>query len=171
MQELLKEYFAEIAILIYILYPLLKRAWARLQKKGDTPRKPKKAVRTTRAPKQARPTSPRPAPRLPTVAKPAPQADFLEAARTQLLGLKQEATQLLARAEGDPRLQRLVPALREDLLGRLEGIERSLRGRPTMSTIVDDTTVLRGLAALLRHLQTMARQRSYGGSSFQADAD
>jgi hypothetical protein len=171
MQELLKEYFAEIAILIYILYPLLKRAWARLQKKGDTPRKPKNAVRKTRAPKQARPTSPRPAPRLPTVAKPAPQADFLEAARTQLLGLKQEATQLLARAEGDPRLQRLVPALREDLLGRLEGIERSLRGRPTMSTIVDDTTVLRGLAALLRHLQTMARQRSYGGSSFQADAD
>ena len=110
-------------------------------------------------------------PRPPTVAKRAPQADFLEAARSQLLGLKQEATQLLVRAEGDPRLQRLVPAVREDLLGRLDVIERSLRGTPTMSTIVDETTVLRGLAALLRHLQAMARQRSYGGSSFQADAD
>jgi len=170
MQELLKEYFGEIAILIYILYPLLKRAWNRLNKKGDRAPKPKKAARKTRAAKQARP-SPRPPPRMPAVTKRAPEADFLEAARTQLLGLKQEANQLLARAEGDPRLQRLVPALREDLLGRIGVIERSLSGAPTMSTIVDDTTVLRGLAALLRHLQTMARQRSYGGSSFQADAD
>ena len=170
MQELLKEYFGEIAILIYILYPLLKRAWARLNKKRDPAAKPKKATRKTRAPKQAKP-SPRPPPRVPSVAKRAPEADFLEAARTQLLSLKQEATQSLARAEGDPRLQRLVPALRDDLLGRIAVIERSLSGAPTMSTIADETTVLRGLAALLRHLQAMARQRSYGGSSFQADAD
>ncbi len=170
MQELLKEYFGEIAILIYILYPLLKRVWNRLNKKGDPAPKPKKAARKTRAAKEARP-SPRPPPRVPAVAKRAPEADFLEAARTQLVGLKQEANQLLARAEGDPRLQRLVPALREDLLGRVAVIERSLSGAPTMSTIVDDRTVLGGLAALLRHLQAMARQRSYGGSSFQADAD
>ena len=170
MQELLKEYFGEIAILIYILYPLLKRVWARLNKKGDPAAKPKKAARKTRAPKQARP-SPQPPPRPPAVAKRAPEADFLEAARTKLLGLKQEATPLLVRAESDPRLQRLVPALRDDLLGRIAVIERSLSGTPTMSTIVDETTVLRGLAALLRHLQAMARQRGYGGSSFQADAD
>ncbi len=60
MQELLKEYFGEIAILIYILYPLLKRAWARLNKKGDTAPKPKKAARKTRSPSQAKPfASPR----------------------------------------------------------------------------------------------------------------
>jgi len=170
MQELLKEYFAEIAILIYILYPLLKRAWNRLNKKGDPSPKREKAVRKTHAPKQAK-RSPRPPPQPPAVAKRAPEADFLEAARSQALGLKQDATQLLARAEDDPRLQRLVPALREDLLGRVEVIERSLGGAPTMSTIVDDRTVLRGLAALLRHLQTMARQRGYGDSSFHADAD
>jgi len=166
MQELLKEYFAEIAILIYILYPLLKRAWNRLNKKGDPSPKREKAGRKTQAPKQAKRT-----PRPPPQPRRAPEADFLEAARSQVLGLKQDATQSLARAEGDPRLQRLVPALREDLLGRVEVIERSLSGAPTMSTIVDDRTVLRGLAALLRHLQTMARQRGYGDSSFHADAD
>ena len=170
MLELLKEYFGEIAILIYILYPLLKRAWDRLNKKGDTAPKPRKAARKARAPGQVK-RSPPPTPRPPAVPQRSPEADFLEAARSQVLALKQEATLLQARVEGDPRLQRLAPSLREDLLGRVEVIERSLDGRPTMSTIADETTVLRGLALLLRHLQTMARQRSYGGSSFQADAD
>lgn len=178
MQELLKEYFGEIALLIYILYPLLKRFWNRLNKKGDAAPKPEKAASEARVPKRAKrppPPEPRPAPPAapppPAVPQRSPEAEFLEAARSQAQTLKREATRLLGRAEMDPRLQRLVPSLRADLLGRVEAIERSLGGRPTMSTIADDTTVLRGLALLLRHLQTMARQRSYGGSAFQADAD
>ncbi|MBT8451566.1 MAG: hypothetical protein KJO40_06340 [Deltaproteobacteria bacterium] len=174
MQELLKEYFGEIALLIYILYPLIKRLWNRLNKKGDAAPKPEKGAREARAPKRAQrppPREPPPAPLPPAVPQRSPEADFLEAARSQAQTLKQEATRLLGRAEMDPRLQRLVPSLRDDLLGRVDAIERSLGGRPTMSTIADDTTVLRGLALLLRYLQTMARQRSYGGSTFQADAD
>ena len=178
MQELLKEYFGEIALLIYILYPLLKRLWNRLNKKGDAAPKPDKAARKTRARRRAE-RSPPPEPRReppvtpppPAVPQRSPEADFLEAARSQAQTLKQEATRLLARAEMDPRLQRLLPSLRDDLLGRVEAIERSLDGRPTMSTVADDTTFLRGLALLLRHLQTMARQRGNIGSSFQADAD
>ena len=168
MEELLKEHLGEIALLIYILYPLLKRWWNRLKKKGDSAPKPKEAV--AKAPKRTR-RSPRPPERLPSAAKRAPQADFLGAARNQLTALKEGSTLLLARAEGDPRLLRLVPALREDLLGRLALIERSLQGSPPLSTIVQDTTVLRGLQTLLRHLETMARQRTYGASAFQADAD
>ena len=78
---------------------------------------------------------------------------------------------MLTRAESDPRLVRLVPALREDLLGRLDEIDRSLKSSPTLSTIVQETTVLRGLDALLRYLKTMAQQRMYGGASFVGDAD
>ncbi|MGB5283752.1 MAG: hypothetical protein WBN29_04535, partial [Polyangiales bacterium] len=113
MEELLKEYLGEIALLIYILYPLLKRAWDRFHKKGEpAARKPKKAAAKARTPKPPARKAPGRPQHLPAVAKASPQADFLAAARTQLAGLKQEATQLLARAEGDPRLLRLVPALR-----------------------------------------------------------
>ena len=172
MEELLKEYLGEIALLIYILYPLLKRAWDRFNKKGEpAARKPKKAEAKARTPKPPARKAPGRPQQLPAVAKASPQADFLAAARTQLAGLKQEATQFLARAEADPRLLRLVPALREDLLGRLGMIERSLQGSPTLATIVQDTTVLRGLDALLGHIKTMARQRTQRGASFQADAD
>ncbi len=170
MEELLKEYLGEIALLIYILYPLLKRGWDRLKKKGDAARKPKEALAKASAAKQSGP-APGPARRAPAAVQPAPQVDFLGAARARLSGLKEEATELLVRAEGDPRLTRLVPALREDLLGRLASIERSLQGSPTMSTIAQDTTVIGGLEALLGNLKTIARQRSYGGSSFHAEAD
>jgi hypothetical protein len=75
------------------------------------------------------------------------------------------------KAQIDPRLTRLEPALREDLLGRIETIERSLRGSPTISTIVQDATLIQGLEELLRYLTAMARQRSLGQSSFLVDAD
>lgn len=176
MQELLKEHLGEIALLIYILYPFLKRLWTR-GKKGEKASKPKEATAKTRAPKRARPPArpkAEPGRQSPPTREPAKrpaEADFLGAAQSQLTGLKKEASRLLAKAETDPRLVRLVPALREDLLGRAEIIERSLRSSPTLSTIVQDTTALRGLEALLQHLKTMARQRMYGGTSFLADAD
>ncbi|MGB5701674.1 MAG: hypothetical protein WBM48_02560, partial [Polyangiales bacterium] len=99
------------------------------------------------------------------------EAEFLEAARKRLARLKQESAGLLLKAETDPRLTRLAPALREDLLGRIETIERSLRGSPTISTIVQDATMIQGLEELLRYLTAMARQRTRGGSSFLVDAD
>jgi hypothetical protein len=107
----------------------------------------------------------------PVVTKRPAEPDFLAAARAQLERLKQETSRLLTRAESDPRLTRLVPALREDLLARLDVIDRALGGSPTLSTIVQETTVLRGLDALLRYLKTMAQQRMHGGSSFVGDAD
>ena len=136
MQELLREYFGEIAILIYILYPLLRLLWNRLSRKGDAAPKPEKAARKARAPRRAErsPASkPPPAPAPPAAPQRSPEADFLEAARSRAQALKQETMRVLARAEGDPHLQRLVPSLRKDLLGRVEAIERSLSGRPTMS--------------------------------------
>jgi hypothetical protein len=178
MNEVLKEHLGEIALLIYILYPLLKRWWDRTKRKGEQSGKsPNKAARTPEpkqappSPPTARPTrAPQPAPTLPHAPRPT-EADLLAAAQTQLERLKRDATERLLRAEDDPRLLRLAPALRDDLLGRLETIERSLRSRPTLSTIVQDTAVLRGLESLLRHLNTIALRRTHRGSPFLGTAD
>ena len=180
MRELLTEHLGEIALLIYILYPLFKRWRDRQKKKREQAGTAQET--TARAPARTEPQrsppsgQPRrelpPKPRHePAVAKRPTEHDFAAAARAQLDRLKQEASRLLSRAESDPRLARLVPALREDLLGRLDMIDRSLKSSPTLSTIVQETTVLRGLDALLRYLKTMAQQRMYGRSSFVGDAD
>ena len=180
MRELLTEHLGEIALLIYILYPLYKRWRDRQKKKREQAGTAQET--TARAPARTEPQrsppsgQPRrelpPKPRRePAVAKRPTEHDFAAAASAQLDRLKQEASRLLSRAESDPRLARLVPALREDLLGRLDMIDRSLKSSPTLSTIVQETTVLRGLDALLRYLKTMAQQRMYGRSSFVGDAD
>jgi hypothetical protein len=186
MPEWVREHIVEIALLIYILYPLLKRWRDRQKQKKERAGKSPQTTAEAPAPKQSRPSAPSPQgareprrpPQPPTPQKVEPaaakrptEADFLDTARARLDRLKQETSRLLTRAQSDPRLVRLVPALREDLLGRLEAIDRSLKSSPTLSTIVQETTVLRGLAALLRYLKTMAQQRMYGGSSFLADAD
>jgi hypothetical protein len=178
--KFLTEHIGEIALLIYILYPLFKRWRDRQKKKREqagtaqetTARAPARK-KTPRAPASGKPTrAPRPVSRPePVVTKRPAEPDFLAAARAQLERLKQETSRLLTRAESDPRLTRLVPALREDLLARLDVIDRALGGSPTLSTIVQETTVLRGLDALLRYLKTMAQQRMHGGSSFVGDAD
>jgi len=175
MEELLKDWIGTIAILIYILYPLLKRWQERRKKKREQAGTSPETTAGAPTPEQARP-SPQPAPEPrrrpePAVAKRPTEPDFLAAAQAQLDRLKEETSRLLARAQGDPRLARLVPALREDLLGRLDIIDGSLKSSPTLSTIVQETTILRGLDALLRYLKTMAQQRMYGGSSFVGDAD
>ena len=180
MRELLTEHLGEIALLIYILYPLFKR-WRDRQKKkreqaGKSPETTagapahKQAPRSAPSPRPAQDPRPKPRP-VPAVAQRPTEPDFAAAARGHLHRLMQEARKLLTRAESDPRLLRLVPALREDLLGRLDLIERSLMSSPTMSTIVQETTVLRGLDSLLRYLKTMAQQRVHGASSFVGDAD
>ena len=178
--KFLTEHIGEIALLIYILYPLFKRWRDRQKKKREqagtaqetTARAPARK-KTPRAPASGKPArAPRPVSRPePVVTQRPTEPDFLAAARAQLERLKQETSRLLTRAESDPRLTRLVPALREDLLARLDVIDRALGGSPTLSTIVQETTVLRGLDALLRYLKTMAQQRMHGGSSFVGDAD
>ncbi len=180
MKELLREHLGEIALLIYILYPLFKRWRDRGKKKreqaGESPETTADAP-APREPRRSPPSrqpsrGPRPKPRPePLVARRPTETDFLAAARARLDRLRQETSRLLARAESDPRLLRLVPALREDLLGRLDAIERSLRSSSTLSTIVQETTILRGLEELLRYLKTMAQQRMHGSSSFVGDAD
>ncbi|MFW2388825.1 MAG: hypothetical protein ACN4G0_10840 [Polyangiales bacterium] len=181
MQELLKEHLGEIALLIYIFYPLLKRWWNRVRKpKGGEEQQPKKAKSKR---KRARPATvsrkaarrerkrPEKGSSAPPVAKRPAGADFLDAGLSQLKRTKKEANALLARAQADPRLARFVPAVKEDLLARLALIERSLRSNPPLSTIVQDTTALRGLDALVGNLTTMARQRTLGRSSFLTEAD
>jgi len=177
-EELLKEHLGEIALLIYILYPLFKR-WSE-RRKRQRERSSQAPAKTAEAPRPrpARPSAPTPerirAPQpgpAPVVAKRPTEADFLAAAQIQLDRLKQEASRQLTLAESDARLLRLAPAFREDLLGRLETIERSLRSHPTPSTIVQDSTVLRDLESLLQHLKTMAQRRVQRGSPFLEAAD
>lgn len=165
MEELLKNWLGTIAILIYIIYPLLKR-WQQSRKKSR-----EQAAKATpkRAPGPR--TRPKPPQRAPATRTRPTEPDLLAAAQAQLARLKTQTARLLARAESDPRLARLVPALREDLLGRLDTVERSLRSSPTLSTVIQETTVLGGLDALLRYLNTMAQQRVRGASSFVGDAD
>ncbi|MGB8332211.1 MAG: hypothetical protein WCE62_18955 [Polyangiales bacterium] len=176
MEELLKERLGEIALLIYILYPLLKRWWDRRRSKkeptGEAPQ-PSPA-----APERARPSPPAVEPtRAPQAmstsedAKRTTEADLLAAASAQLEELKHQASQQLARAESDPRLLRLAPALRDDLLDRLDMIERSLRNHPNPSTIIQGTDALRDLEALLRRLKTMAQRRIHRGSNLLGAAD
>ncbi|MBW2720404.1 MAG: hypothetical protein JRD94_18205, partial [Deltaproteobacteria bacterium] len=175
MEELLKDWVGTIAILIYIVYPLLKRWLASRKRKKEQASTSSETAAEAPAPKRPGPSPPRaPEPRRrpePAVAPRPTEPDFLAAARAQLDQLREEASRLLVRAQRDPRLERLVPALREDLLGRLEAIDRSLGSSPTLSTIVQETTVLRGLDSLLRYLKTMAQQRTHGRSSFVGDAD
>jgi hypothetical protein len=177
-EEVLRKHLGEIALLIYILYPLLKRWGDRRKEKREQARKSSEtnaeAPERTQAgpsPSTAGPVrAPGPQPASMDATRPT-EADVLAAARTQLDRLRQEASRQLAHAESDPRLLRLVPVLQEDLLDRLEMIDRSLRHRPTLSTIVQDTSDLRSLEALLRQLKTMAQLRIHRGSPFLAAAD
>lgn len=178
MPDWLSEHIGEIALLIYIVYPLLKRWWDR--RKEQRQRRQQQAQRQEQTQEQTReePRSPgrRPREREPK-AQPeaAPQRpkelDFLEAARRRLGRLHRETSRLAMKAEADPRLAPLAPALREDLLERVETIERALAGSPTISTILQETTVIEGLEELLRYLTTMAQQRTRTDSAHLADAD
>jgi hypothetical protein len=174
MPDWLSEHIGEIALLIYIVYPLIKRWWDRRKQRRE--QKPK-ASATTQPRTQPRTETETRTPAgagtgtLPGTRTRPKEADFLDAARTRLGRLKRETARLLLQAQTDPRLARLAPALREDLLGRIETIERSLRGNPTISTIVQDTTIIQGLEELLRHLHAMAQQRTRGRSRFLAEAD
>lgn len=177
MLEWIREHIGEIALLIYIFYPLLKRWRDRQRAKAARTGKPAQTTTETRAPK---PSRRRPAPAEPTpqsrpepvtVEKRPTEADLAAGALAQAERLKQETSQLLARAEANPRLLRLVPALREDVLDRLESIERSLQKSPTLSTIVHETAALGNLDELLRYLKMMAQQRLFRSASFFAIAD
>ncbi len=185
MPDWISEYIGEIALLIYILYPLLKRWSDRRKRKREEARKraeakaarPKTGART-RAPQppakveRTRRPPPAPAPRPePEKPKKRTEEDFLSAARAKLGQLREQATELLARARGEPRLARLEAALREDLLRRLDEVEKALARSPSLSTVVQETSALRGLEQLLRYLRTMAQQRAVGRSSFVAEAD
>jgi hypothetical protein len=186
MPEWLTEHIGEIALLIYILYPLLKRWRDRRKERREQRQSQRREQAQTQdqrqrqrpsqrqRPDQRRRQRQRPAPaQTQTVAKAKrpKEADFLEAARRRVTRLKRETSRLVLQAQTDPRLVRLAPALREDLLGRIETVERSLSGSPTVSTLVQDTAVIQGLEELLRYLNAMAQQRTSGRSSFLAEAD
>ncbi len=165
MNEFLRDHIGEIALLIYILYPLLKRWWDR-RKKART-----RTETRTEAPAEAKPTGrarprPSPGPRervMEPPARPEPpppqEPSLVAAARANVERLQVEATRMLDQARANPRLQWLVPALQEDLLERLQEVDRSLRGSPTVSTLVQETAVVRGLEDLTRHLRRISHQR------------
>lgn len=183
MPDWVSEHIGEIALLIYIFYPILKRWWDRRKKKAEQAQtEPAKSRRQKRAEaKQARAearagsgASPRtrsgagPGPR--TEPTP-PPLDYADAARRRIARVRDQGKTLLQRAERNPKLTRLVPALREDLLGRVSEVERTLQGKPSISTVLQEMQVIEGLEALLRTLHTMSEQRARGGAPFLADAD
>ncbi|MGB5683208.1 MAG: hypothetical protein WBM47_15260, partial [Polyangiales bacterium] len=173
MPDWLREHVGEIALLIYIVYPLIKRWWdrrkerrARKETRTQTQKQTQTSTQTkTRATTQAKTRTGAQAKTVQQTESRPKEAQFLEAARKRLNRLKQETSRLLLKAQTDPRLARLAPALGEDLLGRIEPIERSLRGNPTISTVVQDATLIQGLEELLRYLSAMAQQRTSGRSS------
>jgi len=184
MPEWLREHIGEIALLIYIFYPILKRWRDRRKKRADDAERkaPSEATAETKGERGARapartppPETPRPrrAPPAPTPERPKrpSQTEFIDAALARADRLRSDTKALLAQAETDPRLVRLVPALREDLLARVDQVDHALRRSPTISTIIQETTVLQGLEELFRYLTTMARQRTTSRSPFLADAD
>jgi hypothetical protein len=183
MPDWLREHIGEIALLIYIFYPILKRWWDRRKKKaeGEERQTEADAQPEAGAPARTRPSRPdaeQPKPRRPKAPPPErrekkrpSQTDFVDAALARVDRLKADASGLLTRAEADPRLARLVPALRDDLLRRIDDVEKALRRSPTVSTIVQESTVIQGLEELFRYLATMARQRTGSRSSFLGDAD
>jgi hypothetical protein len=171
------EHIGEIALLIYIFYPLLKRWWDRRKeraerqpsKQADEVKPPAATPHTAKPPRAVR--QPRaPAPEEQVRKKPT-ETDFLQAARERVVRLRADTERLLARVDGDPRLVRLRPVLRDDLLQRVGGLERSLGGTPTLSTIIQDMALVEGLEALLAQLAAMARQRTAGRAAILADAD
>jgi hypothetical protein len=167
MEESIREHLAEIALLIYILYPLLKRFWDSRKKKQEQRGRLPEAISSPPGPAPEQKPKPEPA----VVAKRPTAGDFRAAAQAELDRLRQETSRLLTRARNHPRLTRFIPALQEDLLDRLDPIDRSLRSSPSLSTILQETTVLRGLEALLQNLKRMVQQRSHGGASVLDTAD
>ncbi len=176
MEELFKDWLGAIAVLVYLLYPLLKR-WLDRRKKTEPPSAPQgppEAREPQRKPSAARPEPPSPArpapPRPPTIPR-VREGDVRATTQARAKQLREQANALLRRAEADPRLVRLVPALRDDLLGRLTVIDRSLAGKSTISTVMQDAAVIQGLQQLLRYLDRMAEQRLRGSASILGDAD
>lgn len=173
MEELFKDWLGTIAVLVYLLYPLFKRWLERRKKRRERGSAPKEAPQT-RSPQSQPSEASRPTPPSPpqTARPPRPrEVDIVAATQAQAAQLRQHATALLQRAEANPRLVRLVPALRSDLLGRLAVIDRSLASKPTASTVMQDTAVIQGLEELLRYLNTMAAQRLQASASMLGDAD
>lgn len=175
--EELKDSLGTIAVLIYILYPIFKR-W--LDRRKEQRSKTEDGPATTEtspqpAPQRTTPATPAlptpPAPTTPTEAEPSPEARLLAMMRQRADGLAQRGQQLLTRAEHHPQLARLVPALRDDLLGRLSAIQTALRGNPPMTTLMQDAQVLNGLIELLGYFERIARQRMQQTPAALGDAD
>ncbi len=194
MDEFLKDWIGTIAVLVYLVYPILKR-WrdrrkqtassrspdAEAETKGtkrSRPRAPKRRAKRTRGKAPKRETAQRPSARGASATQaaapppsPKPKLDLTEMTRAQAAALSARANALLDRAKASPRLVRLVPALRDDLIQRLNTVEESLSGSPTASTIMQEAAMLRGLEELFRYLETMADQRLRAPSSVVGDAD
>lgn len=174
MPDWLREHIGEIALLIYIVYPLLKRWRDRRKQRREEAQTQEQTQRQEQRQQRHRgrgrvrdrePDRDRSEDLRPT------EADYIDAARARLDRLEQAASRLLERADSDLRLVRLAPTIRDDLLRRIAMVKRSVSGTPTLSTIVQETTVIAGLEELLRYLSTMARQRTTGQGSLLADAD
>ena len=175
MDELLKDWFGTIAVLIYILYPIIKR-WLdrRKEKKQKGAGEQAPSSETAETPAEAAP--PRslpdaaPSPPEPT-APPETKVDVVAATRAQAQRLETRAQALLRHAQRKAALVRLVPALREDLIEKIHAIQKSLAGSPSMETVAQDSVELHHLEALLRYLHTMAEQRLSTKASVLGDAD
>ncbi|MEM7434847.1 MAG: hypothetical protein AAF436_06810 [Myxococcota bacterium] len=172
MEELLKDSIGTIAILIYILYPMLKR-WLDRRKQ-----KKQRQQTTSSAPDPAPVTSP-PEPVVPPPVSvpepigppPSPDKERLLMVKEQAERIRARATRLLDTARKNTRLVRLVPALRNDVLSQVTAIENDLQSNPSAANLADDVRKLAGLAELLGYLEKMAQQRLRSPEAAIGDAD
>ncbi|MEM7138771.1 MAG: hypothetical protein AAF500_19495 [Myxococcota bacterium] len=172
MEELLKDSIGTIAILIYILYPMLKRWLDRRKQKKQRQQTTPSGPDPTPVPSPPEPVVPPPV-SVPEPVSPPPSADRERRlmVEEQARRVRARATRLLDTAKKNPRLVRLVPALRNDVLSQVASIEDDLRSSPSIDDLADDARALGGLAELLGYLEKMAQQRLRSPAAAIGDAD
>lgn len=183
MEELLKDWIGTIAVLIYILYPILKRWLDRRKQRQSQSRGGVDPAESSRTPA---PPATGPTPRAPPVpsteptpspapavidAGPSPEQRLMAILQQQAEQLTRRGQQLLTRANQQPQLARLAPVLRDDVLGRVRAIQMALKRTPPISTLTRDAQLLSDLTDLLGYLERMARQRMQQSPTALGDAD
>lgn len=173
MGELLEEWLGTIAVLIYLLYPLLKRWLDRRKQKAEARRKqaearagaeggaeqsaeprPQRTEKPTRPPKRKVSRRVRKEER-----RQAAEREVLAQLRAQLERLSEKTRALLQHTDRAPQIKHFARPLREELLGPLNDTARSLGGTLDAARLVEHAEQLRELEAVFGYLQAAVQQR------------
>ena len=173
MGELLEEWLGTIAVLVYLLYPVLKRWLDRRKQKTEARRKQAEArAGAESGAAQGAEAQPAPAkgPDQPPKKKASRRArreerrraaerEILAQLQTHLERLSKKTRALLQHTDRAPEVGHLARPLREELVGPLNDIARSLRGATDGPQLVEHAEQLQELEALLGYLQAAVQQR------------